>query len=185
LEKVGFAHFFTFGSLGRLGPLEEIGMSSEPGAITAAIEAVAAPVLRAHGLTLVDLDLRGEAGARAVLRFFVDKAGGVTIEDCRRFSQEVGDLLDVADLLPGRFDLEVSSPGLDRELRKDRELRWAVGKQVRAWTREPVEDRREFVGRLVEVGEAFLTLADGAGARQVPRALLTKVRLEAERELFA
>lgn len=155
---------------------------AESGSVTTAIEALAAPVLRAHGLTLVDVELRG-GGGRAGLRFFVDKAGGVTIDDCRRFSQEIGDLLDVSDLLPGRFDLEVSSPGLDRELKKDRELRWAVGRLVRAWTREPVDDQREFVGRVLDVGEAFLTLADVAGARRVPRALLTKVRLEAEPKL--
>src|SRR5262249_57026432 len=115
----------------------------------------------------------------------VDKRGGVTIDDCQRFSREIGDLLDVADLVAGSFDLEVSSPGLDRELKKDREYAWAVGRQVRAWSREPVDGQREFVGRLVEVGEAFLTLAEAAGRRQVPRALLTKVRLEAERKRSA
>ncbi len=145
-----------------------------------AIEALAAPVLRAHGLTLVDLQYAG-GGRRSALRFFVDKPGGVTIDDCQRFSREIGDLLDVSDLVPGSFDLEVSSPGLDRELKNDRELAWAVGRRVRAWTREPVDGQREFVGRLLEVGEAFLTLAEAAGRRQVPRALLTKVRLEAER----
>jgi ribosome maturation factor RimP len=159
-------------------------MSSESGGVTAAIEAVAAPVVRAHGLTLVDVDLRG-GGGRSVLRFFIDKTGGVSIDDCRRFSQEIGDLLDVANLLSGRFDLEVSSPGLDRELTKERELRWALGKRVRAWTHEPVEEQREFIGRLVEVEESFLTLADGATTRRVPRTLLTKVRLDAERTLTA
>ncbi len=115
-----------------------------------------------------------------MLRFFVDRPGGVTVDDCRRFSEEVGDVLEVANLPPGSFDLEVSSPGLDRELRKERELSWAVGKQVRVWVREPVDGRREFVGRLVEVGEAFLTLAEAAGPRQIPRALLAKARLEVE-----
>jgi ribosome maturation factor RimP len=148
------------------------------------IEALATPVLRAHGLTLVDLDYRG-GGRRWILRFFVDKADGVTIDDCQRFSREIGDLLDVSDLVPGSFDLEVSSPGLDRELKTDREFAWATGREVRAWTREPVDGQREFVGRLVEPGEAFLTLADAAGRRQVPRALLTKVRLEAERKRSA
>ena len=148
--------------------------------LSEAIEGVLAPVIRAHGLTLVDLDLR-RGGRRSVLRLFVDKSDGVTIEDCRRLSEEVGDLLDVSSLLPENYDLEVSSPGLDRELRKDRELRWAVGKRVRAWTREPVDGQREFAGRLVEVGDTFLALAEVAGLRQLPRELLTKVRLEVER----
>lgn len=151
----------------------------EPHALSEAIEEVVAPVIREHGLTLVDLDVRG-GGRRTLVRFFVDKPGGVGIDDCRRFSEEVGDLLDVSSLVRGSYDLEVSSPGLDRELKKERELRWALGKRVRAWTREPVDGQRELVGRLEEVGEAVLTLAEAAGVRQVPRALLTKVRLEVE-----
>jgi ribosome maturation factor RimP len=149
-----------------------------------AIETLAVPVLRAHGLTLVDLGYHG-GGRRSIVRFFVDKPGGVTIEDCQRFSREIGDLLDVSDVVPGSFDLEVSSPGLDRELKKDREFAWAIGREVRAWTREPVAGQQEFVGRLVELNEAFLTLADEVGRRQVPRALLTKVRLEVERKRSA
>jgi len=160
-----------------------VSVGNETHARADAIERLAAPVVEAHGLTLVDLELAG--GRRMVLRFFVDKPGGVGIEDCQRFSREIGDLLDVADLVRGSFDLEVSSPGLDRELKKDRELRWALGKRVRAWAREPVDGQREFIGRLEEVGEAFLTLAEAAGRRQVPRALLTKVRLEVERKRSA
>src|SRR5262249_45793937 len=124
-----------------------VGKVTQP--LAEAVEAVAAPVLEAHGLTLVDLDVAG-GGRRSLVRVFVDKPGGVTIDDCQRFSREIGDLLDVADLVPGSFDLEVSSPGLDRELKKDREFAWAVGRQVRAWSREPVDGQREFLGRLVE-----------------------------------
>jgi ribosome maturation factor RimP len=141
------------------------------------VERVVTPVVAAHGLVLVDVDLRG-GGRRSVLRVFVDKPGGVGIEDCRRLSDELGDVLDVSGLLPGSYDLEVSSPGLDRELRKERELRWAVGKPVRAWLREALDGRREVAGRLVEVGATALTLAETAGPCQVPRALVTKVRLE-------
>lgn len=153
-------------------------------ALEGAIEAIAAPVIEAHGLTLVDIDVRG-GGRRTAVRFFIDRPGGVRVGDCQRFSEEVGDLLDVANLVPGNYDLEVSSPGLDRELKKDRELRWAVGRRVRVWTREPFAEHREFAGQLVEVGEDFLTLVELAGQRRIPRALLTKVRLEAERRTSA
>ena len=114
------------------------------------------------------------------MRFYIDKPGGVTIDDCRGFSEEVGDVLDAASLVPINYDLEVSSPGLDRELKKERELQWAVGKQVKIWLREPLCDQRELAGRLIEVGEASLTLAEAAGVRQVPRTLLAKVRLWVE-----
>lgn len=151
-------------------------VGTEGRALEDAIEAAVAPVVRAHGLTLVDVDLRA-GGRRAVLRLFVDRPGGVGIDDCRRLSDEVGDVLDVADVLATSYDLEVSSPGLDRELRKDRELRWALGKPVRAWTREPVEGRLEFAGQLAEVDEATLTVVEAAGPRRLPRGLVTKVRL--------
>lgn len=151
------------------------------------IEALVLPVLREHDLTLVDLEWRRE-GRRWVLRFYIDKAGGalpqarqerVGIADCQRFSGEVGDLLDVSALIPGSYDLEVSSPGLDRELRKERELRWAVGKVVRCWVREAQEGRTEFAGRLRTVTEEMLTLEEPGGhVRELFRAGITKVRLE-------
>jgi ribosome maturation factor RimP len=153
-----------------------VGVGKEREPLAEAIEAVAAPVIAAHGLTLVDVDVA--RGRRTALRFFIDKPGGVGVDDCQRFSREIGDLLDVSALIPGSFDLEVSSPGLDRELETERELRWAVGRRVHVYTREPVDGRREFVGRLEEVGEAFLTLAEMADRYRVPRAFLTKARLE-------
>src|ERR1051326_9379570 len=88
----------------------------------ARIEDVVVPVVRHHGLTLVDLEWRGDR-RRGILRLFVDKAGGVGIEDCQRLSREVGDLLEAEAVIEQAYDLEVSSPGLDRQLRKDREFR--------------------------------------------------------------
>lgn len=158
--------------------------STPPGALPEAIEAVAEPVLRAHGLVLVDLEVH-RSGGRSAVRFFIDKPGGVTLEDCQRFSEEVGDLLEVADLLPERCDLEVSSPGLERELRKERELRWAVGRAVRVWTREAVDGRREFAGRLLAVEEADLAVAEAAGPVRIPRAVVARVRLELPRAVSA
>jgi ribosome maturation factor RimP len=142
------------------------------------IEAVVAPVLAARGLDLVDTEWRRE-GRRWVLRFFVDKSGGVGIQDCQSFSREAGDVLDVSGLIEPSYDLEVSSPGLDRVLKKDRELRWAVGRDVHCWVGEPVDGRTEFEGRLLEVSAAALMLEDAVGARrEVPRRLVTKARLQ-------
>lgn len=148
-------------------------MDQDEGSIR--IEQVVEPVLRGHGLELVDLDWRPH-GPRGVLRLAVDKPGGVGIGDCERVSRELGDVLDVAGLIAGAYDLEVSSPGLDRQLRRERELRWAVGKRVRCWLAGGEEVR----GRLVEVAPDRLTLdRDGARA-ELARASVTKVRLEAE-----
>jgi ribosome maturation factor RimP len=144
-----------------------------------AVETVVLPAVQARGLTLVDLEVRGN-GRRAAVRVYVDKAGGITIDDCQGLSREIGDLIDVADVVSGSYDLEVSSPGLDRELRRDRELRWAVGRRVRVWTRDPVDGRRELSGRLALVDEVALTLATPDGPRSVSRGLVSKARLEVE-----
>lgn len=142
------------------------------------IEDAISPVAEAHGLMVVDLDFRRE-GRRWVLRVFVDKPGGVGIADCQRLSHELGDVLDVTGLIDASYDLEVSSPGLDRELRKEREFRWAMGRSVRCWVREPVDGQREFSGELVEVTGERLVMAGADGrAVDLPRQLVTKVRLD-------
>ncbi len=141
------------------------------------VEAAVAPVLASRGVSLVDAQWRRE-GRRWVLRFFVDKPGGVSIGDCQAVSREAGDVLDVTGLIEPAYDLEFSSPGLDRELRSEREYAWAVGRDVRCWVREPVEGRTEFSGRLLAVSTAALTLEGPEGRTQdVPRPLVTKARL--------
>jgi len=147
------------------------------------IEAVVTPVLASRGMSLVDSEWRHE-GRRWVLRLFVDKPGGVGIADCQAFSREAGDVLDVSGLIEPSYDLEVSSPGLDRVLKKDRELHWAIGRDVHCWMGEPVDGQTECSGRLLAVSATALILeevvgSDGVGLRrEVPRRLLTKARLE-------
>ncbi|HKW91145.1 MAG TPA: ribosome maturation factor RimP [Methylomirabilota bacterium] len=142
------------------------------------IEAVVAPVLDSRGLALVDSEWRRE-GRRWVLRLFVDKPGGVGIDDIQAFSREAGDVLDVSGLIEPSYDLEVSSPGLDRVLKKDRELQWAIGRDVHCWVLEAVDGRTEFSGRLLAVSPGALTLQEVVGTqREVPRRLVTKARLE-------
>ncbi|MGH7335410.1 MAG: ribosome maturation factor RimP [Candidatus Rokuibacteriota bacterium] len=144
-------------------------------ALLARIEEVIQPVLGDHGLELVDLDLRGTR-PRGALRVFVDKTGGVRLADCERLSRELGDILDVAGVIEGAYDLEVSSPGLDRALRKEREFRWAVGKPVRCW----IAGGQEFAGLLAEVGNEQLVLERAGQRVEVSRAALTKARLDIE-----
>jgi ribosome maturation factor RimP len=142
------------------------------------IEGAVSAVIASHELSLVDADFRRE-GRRWVLRLFVDKPGGVGIGDCQRLSHELGDVLDVAGLIEESYDLEVSSPGLDRELRKEREFRWAIGKAVRCWLREPIDGKRELAGRLVAVTGEHVTVSDPDGrVIVIPRPLVTKVRLD-------
>lgn len=139
------------------------------------VEETVLPVLRDHGLELVDLDWR-PTRPRGVLRLFVDKPGGVGIQDCERVSRELGDVLDAAALMADPYDLEVSSPGLDRLLRKEREFHWALGKPVRCW----VSGGEEFFGRLTEVRTEQLVLDRNGERVEVPRAVMTKARLDIE-----
>jgi|SRR5919198_4345620 ribosome maturation factor RimP len=139
------------------------------------IEEVVTPVLRDHGLELVDIDWR-QLRPRGILRLFVDKPGGVGIGDCERVSREIGDVLDAAAIIDASYDLEVSSPGLDRVLRKEREFRWAVGRRVRCW----LDGGREVRGRLVAVESDRLVLEHDGERVDLPRAGVTKARLEAD-----
>jgi len=142
------------------------------------VETFLSPLLASYGLDLVDAQWQRE-GRRWVLRLFVDKPGGVTVGDCQALSREAGDVLDAAALIEPAYDLEVSSPGLDRELKKEREFAWAVGKDVRCWVREPVDGRRELAGRLLAASGTGLTLEEGEGRRtEIPRSLVAKARLE-------
>jgi ribosome maturation factor RimP len=140
------------------------------------IEGVVQPVLRDHGLTLVDLEWRPRR-PRGVLRLYVDKPGGVGIDDCQRVSREVGDVLDASALIEEAYDLEVSSPGLDRQLRTDREFRWAAGKRVRCWLAGGQEVRGRLLG--IDGGQVVLEQDDGTEAK-LDRASVTKARLDAE-----
>jgi ribosome maturation factor RimP len=139
------------------------------------IEEVVQPVLLDHGLTLVDLEFRPRR-PRGVLRLFVDKPGGVGIDDCQRVSREVGDVLDASALIEEAYDLEVSSPGLDRQLRKDREFLWATGKRVRCWLAGGEEVR----GRLVGIDGGFLILEQDGRETKLDRASITKAKLDAD-----
>ena len=139
------------------------------------VEDVVEPVVQHHGLTLVDLEWKGDR-RRGILRVYVDKAGGVGIGDCERLSRELGDLLDAEGVIEGAYDLEVSSPGLDRQLRKDREFQWAVGKRVRCW----LAGGEEHFGRLAEVAPERLVLDRDGERVELPRDVVTKARLEAD-----
>src|SRR5512135_3667398 len=116
------------------------------------IQEIAERVAASSGLEVVEVDLRG-GGKHRMLRFFIDKPGGVTHEDCADFSREVGTILDVEDAVPGgAYLLEVSSPGLDRKLWRPADFERFVGSRVKLMTREPVVlpsggGNRHFEGR--------------------------------------
>ena len=115
------------------------------------------PVIKRQGYELADLELK--VGSRdGVLRIFIDKPGGVGLEDCELISRQVSALLDVEDPVPGRYSLEVSSPGLDRKLTKPPHFQRFVGEEVKVETRFPVLGRRRFRGVLQAADEKSIVV---------------------------
>ena len=128
------------------------------------VREIADRVAGSSGLEIVDVEFLGGGKAR-MLRVFLDKSAagtdplaGVTHEDCARFSREFGTILDVEDVMPGSYTLEVSSPGLDRKLVKAADFTRFTGSRVKLTTRQPVNNNRHFEGRLEKFDDGRLML---------------------------
>ena len=127
------------------------------------IRAIAERVTTSEGLYLVDVELKG-GRVNPLLRVYIDRPEGVSHTDCQLVSEQVSAILDVEDPFPGRYTLEVSSPGLDRKLVGAREFTHFAGRRARLVLRQPMEERRVFEGRLAgfEAGRVRLDLGGGA-----------------------
>jgi len=144
---------------------------------TGRIEELAETLLKAEGLELIDLEFRKE-GRGWVLRLFMDKPGGVTLDDCADISRQLGDQLEVEDLIPHAYTLEVSSPGLDRPLKKERDFLRSIGKTVQFSTKVPLEKQSFFKGILLEYqSSGCLRLAEQKKIWEIPVDTVTKARL--------
>jgi ribosome maturation factor RimP len=118
------------------------------------------PAVAAMGFELADLD--ANFGRRGLLRLYIDRPEGVTVDDCQRVSEQVGALLDVEDPLPGSYVLEVSSPGFDRRLRTLAHFERFAGETVKVELKDAFEGRRRFTGRLAGVrGSEVLLEVEG------------------------
>lgn len=126
------------------------------------VEDLVGPVLLRNRMDLVDVTYRLEAG-RWVLRIFIDKPEGVNIDDCAFISHQIEDVIEVEEIVPHRYVLEVSSPGLDRVLKKETDFQRFCGEKARVKTRDARAGRRNFKGRILrcERGVLELEVADG------------------------
>ena len=132
------------------------------------------------GYTVEAVEMLG-SGQRLVVRISIDKEGGVTIRDCELMSRQMGALLDVEDLIPGRYLLEVSSPGLDRPLKGPADFMRHRGKLIRVTTRVPFDGQSFFTGRLEDAREGFFTIrVGGEKVLDIPYQAVSKARLEIE-----
>jgi len=152
--------------------------SMDRGIVQRDIEDLIHPILVRNRMELVDVLYRQEAG-RWVLRVFIDKPGGVNLDDCALISHEIGDLIEVEDVIPQRYFLEVSSPGLDRVLKKESDFQRFRGEKARVKTREALAGRRNFKGRILRCEQGVLELEDTEGERfEFPLHEIEKARLE-------
>ncbi len=143
------------------------------------VRQAAEPILQSQGLELVDLEYRREAKGW-VLRLYIDRRGGVTVEDCAEVSGELGAVLEVRDLIPNRYVLEVSSPGLTRSIRKPEDFMKFRNHLVKVRTFEPIEGRRNFKGVLLGLeGEKVRLEMDGQ-FYEIPLQGIAKANLEIE-----
>ena len=129
--------------------------------ILESIRKIAEPVVVAEGMELVDVEYRMERGGW-ILRLYVDKDGGITVNDCSNISGQVGQLIEVNDLILHQYILEVSSPGLNRPLKKERDFVKHKGKLLRLKLRDPIGKQRIFSGRLLDCKEGKIKIDTGS-----------------------
>ncbi len=135
------------------------------------------PVLEPEGIELVELEFKADRG-RAVLRLYIDKPGGVTLNDCELVSRQVGALLDIKDPIEQSYRLEVSSPGINRVLRRERDFIRFSGSPVRIKTRLKLDGSRNFRGVLKGVENSNVLLDVAGSLLEISLDDIDKARLD-------
>jgi ribosome maturation factor RimP len=158
-------------------------VSKEKLEIEARAKALAEPLVAAEGAELIDLEFVREREG-FVLRLFIDKQGGVGLEDCSQVSRALDTALDVEDFIEPEYHLEVSSPGLNRPLTKPDHFRRVLGKKIKVKTYGPIgpdPGRKNFAGVLKGASEEAVEVeVEGAGAFTIPLKDIAKANLEFE-----
>ena len=148
-------------------------------ALIARLTAMLEPVVADLELELVELQFRREP-AGWVLRLVIDAPEGISLDDCSRVSREVGHLLEVEDPIEWPYRLEVSSPGLDRPLKRERDYVRCLGKKAKIVTREPIAGSQHLVGVLRNFADGVVTVESDQGLIDIPLAVVTRARLVVE-----
>jgi ribosome maturation factor RimP len=126
------------------------------------VREIAERVAASEGIEIVDIELLGGGNFR-VLRIFIDKPEGVSHADCELISKDVGTILDVEDVMPGSYTLEVSSPGVERKLSKPRDFERFTGQKVKIKLRDPLENQRNWEGTLAGFSDGIITIEPAPG----------------------
>ena len=134
------------------------------------------PVCTVDGFELIHVELQSEASGR-IMRLYIDKPGGVTLDDCVYVSRQVNDLLDVTLEDIGQYHLEVSSPGPDRPLGRESDFERFKGRFAKLKTRQPIEGHKQFTGRLIGIVDQQVQLAVDGQTVAIPYAEILRARL--------
>jgi ribosome maturation factor RimP len=166
--KVGFARFFCFW-----------GLISKMDTTIRRIWDMAAPLAASEGMEVLDIELRreGSRGGR-VLRVYLDKEGGPKMAELSKVSHGLSELLDSLDIVDGAYTLEVSSPGINRPLKKPEHFHRFVGKKVRVRTRDMIQGRRSFLGPLVEVSPESILINQDGMKLEIPFSMIERSNYE-------
>lgn len=137
------------------------------------------PIAAEKGYVLVDAEYLKESGGN-VLRLYIDKKGGITIDDCEEMSHAVDPVLDSDDFIGEPYVMEVSSPGLGRVLKRPHDFEFAMGKDIEVRTYKAVGKKKEFTGKLTAFSEESITIVTNDGEITIPRADTSLIRLTFE-----
>jgi ribosome maturation factor RimP len=149
------------------------------GSVTESIEELVTPIVNENHLELVEVEYKKE-GKNWFLRIFIDKEGGVTVDDCTRVSRQIEDLIEVEEAVPSSYILEVSSPGLDRPLKKEEDFLRFKGKRAHVTTYTPIHQQKSFKGTIRDFQKDILFLDIDSQHVEIPKDQIAKARLEIE-----
>ena len=144
--------------------------------VTQLVAELIEPGLLAKGLGLVDVEFKKE-GKTWVLRIFIDKEGGVTLEDCQKVSHLAGDLIEVEDIIEAVYTLEVSSPGLNRVLKKEKDFIKFIGRKICVQCHAPLNGRKKFTGNLIDFKGQTIHLEIDGQPHAIPLGRVAKANL--------
>ncbi|KNF08858.1 ribosome maturation factor RimP [Gottschalkia purinilytica] len=135
------------------------------------------PILEELNFELVDVEYIKE-GPNMYLRIYIDKPGGINIDDCQKVSEQVSELLDEKDPIEENYFLEVSSPGLDRPLKKEKDFQSSIGKDVEISLYKPLNGKKKFAGKLLKFDNEKVYIEDDTiGEIAIERESISKINL--------
>jgi len=191
MRETGFRPFFVFliahagirrgvetlSSKKKKQPQQKVSFpSAERERVLAAVKKLAEPMCHAEGMELVFVEYQVEPGGR-ILRLYIDQPGGVTLDDCANISRQFGDLLDVSLDSDEPYNLEVSSPGINRPLGKLADYNRFKGQEAKIQITEPIDGRKNFKGTLMGAEERLITILTNDNTVAIRFDTITKARL--------